>query len=245
MQTSLQASKQKNISPVHYPPNPGQFSFQLLLLDCPLSAVDAQVHRRTSQESVSFILFHKIPNWISSNFCKSVRCKTRWATTSSTTWLGQRGSSLVPPGSLGHHSPQPFIMLLIRIMATHHTGFLELMDRIIVLEEGKCVLEGRWNPSSIQGEIYRQNKCWNFSKHFLKIVLLWKYLSFQFRYLDIKDSPEFQRYTSTTQTQKEADGGMEEVDKEIKEMESKEEEEVEEEKRQHGRVRIDWNQIPK
>ena len=57
--------------------------------------------------------------------------------------------------------------------------------------------------------------------------------------MDIKDSPEFQRYTSTTQTQKEADGGMEEVDKEIKEMESKEEEEVEEEKRQHGRVRID------
>ena len=37
------------------------------------------------------------------------------------------------------------IMLLTRIMATHHTGFLELMDRIIVLEEGKCVLEGRWN----------------------------------------------------------------------------------------------------
>ena len=30
-------------------------------------------------------------------------------------------------------------------MATHHTGFLELMDRIIVLEEGNCVLEGRFN----------------------------------------------------------------------------------------------------
>ena len=32
-----------------------------------------------------------------------------------------------------------------RIMATHHTGFLEMMDRIIILEDGKCVLEGRFD----------------------------------------------------------------------------------------------------
>ena len=38
------------------------------------------------------------------------------------------------------------MLLTTRIMATHHTGFLELMDRIIVLEEGNCVLEGRSNP---------------------------------------------------------------------------------------------------
>ena len=56
--------------------------------------------------------------------------------------------------------------------------------------------------------------------------------------MDIKDSSEFQRYTSTCQTQKEVGSGMEEVGKEMEEMETKEEE-VEEEKRQHGRVRID------
>ena len=67
------------------------------------------------------------------------------------------------------------------------------------------------------------------------------------RYLDIKDSSEFQRYTSSCQTHKEADEGMEEVGrKEMREMEVKEEEEVvEEEKRQHGRVRIFQNQILK
>ena len=60
--------------------------------------------------------------------------------------------------------------------------------------------------------------------------------------MDIKDSPEFQRYTSTCQTQKEADEGIEELGKEMREVETKEEE-VEEEKRQHGRVRIDQSQI--
>ena len=65
------------------------------------------------------------------------------------------------------------------------------------------------------------------------------------RYLDIKDSSEFQRYTSSCQTHKEADGGMEEMGKEMREMEVKEEEVVEEEKRQHGRVRIFQNQIQK
>ena len=54
--------------------------------------------------------------------------------------------------------------------------------------------------------------------------------------MDIKGSCEFQRYTSSCQTHKEADdGGIEEVGKEMKEIK---EEAVEEEKRQYGRVRI-------
>ena len=57
------------------------------------------------------------------------------------------------------------------------------------------------------------------------------------RYLDIKDSCEFQRYSRSCQSQEEAGDGMEEVGKEVKEMEMKEEE-VEEEKRQNGRVRM-------
>ena len=65
------------------------------------------------------------------------------------------------------------------------------------------------------------------------------------RYLDIKDSSEFQRYTSSCQTHKEADEGMEEMGKkEMKEIEVKEEEVVEE-MRQHGWVRIFQNQILK
>ena len=81
-------------------------------------------------------------------------------------------------------------------------------------------------------------------------VSLKKHISIVFpmdRYLDVKDSSEFQRYTSSCQTHKEADEGMEEVGKkEMREMEVKEEEEVvEEEKRQHGRVRIHQNQILK
>ena len=57
------------------------------------------------------------------------------------------------------------------------------------------------------------------------------------RYLDIKDSPEFQRYTSTCHTHKEvADEADQELGKEMEVVEVKEEE-VEEEKRQHGRVR--------
>ena len=58
-----------------------------------------------------------------------------------------------------------------------------------------------------------------------------------FRYLDIKDSLEFQRYTSTCHTHKEvADGVDQELGKEMEVVEVKEEE-VEEENRQHGRVR--------
>ena len=58
-----------------------------------------------------------------------------------------------------------------------------------------------------------------------------------FRYLDIKDSLEFQRYTSTCHTHKEAaDGVDQELGKEMEMVEVKEEE-VEEENRQHGRVR--------
>ena len=58
-----------------------------------------------------------------------------------------------------------------------------------------------------------------------------------FRYLDIKDSLEFQRYTSTCHTHKEvADEADQELGKEMGVVEVKEEE-VEEENRQHGRVR--------
>ena len=60
---------------------------------------------------------------------------------------------------------------------------------------------------------------------------------FVFRYSDIRDSPEFQRYTSTCHTHKEAaDGVDQELSKEMEMVEVKEEE-VEEENRQHGRVR--------
>ena len=58
------------------------------------------------------------------------------------------------------------------------------------------------------------------------------------RYLDIKDSCEFQRYTRSCHTHKEAGDGIEEVGKEVNEVEMKEEE-AEEEKRQHGRVSED------
>ena len=64
------------------------------------------------------------------------------------------------------------------------------------------------------------------------------------RYLDIKDSCEFQRYTRSCHTHKEAGDGMEEVGKEVNEKEMKEEE-VEEEKRQQGRVSEDQIQILK
>ena len=135
-------------------------------------------------------------------------------------------------------------MVLTRMMATHHTGFLELMDRIIVLEEGKCVLEGRSNPPAMQAKLSLQNKCSIFYKCFLEDISIVFPMD---RYVDVKDSSEFQRYTSSCQTHKEADEGMEEVGKkEMREMEVKEEEEVvEEEKRQHGRVRIHQNQILK
>ena len=78
-----------------------------------------------------------------------------------------------------------------------------------------------WRAGSILGK-YVKVQC------FAKIL---------FRYLDIKDSLEFQRYTSTCHTHKEvADGADQELGKEMEVVEVKEEE-VEEENRQHGRVR--------
>ena len=78
-----------------------------------------------------------------------------------------------------------------------------------------------WRAGSILGK-YVKVQC------FAKIL---------FRYLDIKDSLEFQRYTSTCHTHKEvADEADQELGKEMEVVEVKEEE-VEEENRQHGRVR--------
>ena len=104
------------------------------------------------------------------------------------------------------------------------------MDRVIVLEEGKVVVQGRLAHQE-------DNNCASHCQSFFALLCCKVPLC---RYEDIKDSPEFRKYSSHEQGQGQGQDQVAEKEQQEAGMGTgaEEEEESREEERQVGRVRL-------